>query len=76
MKVTLVWTDYPGQTNAQIVAVNDLDLITSTVLFGSNPEAGNFKTQRDALNNVEQTIHRNVKAGAILRVREIDSTLR
>lgn len=49
------------------MAVNDLDLITG--LLGSASEAGNFHTKRDALNNVEQTVRYNAKAGSTFRVR-------
>ncbi len=56
LRVSLVWTDYPGSTTASKALVNDLDLkVTSpsgTVYYGndfSNP----FNSSYDRINNVE-----------------------
>jgi hypothetical protein len=59
LKVTVVWTDAPGET-----LQNDLDLI---VRAGGRERHGNMSTtstQFDRVNNVEQVIWNNVPAGS------------
>lgn len=56
LKVTLVWTDYPGSVNAAVSLVNDLDLIVES-------PSGQVFTLNDHLNNVEQIIIPNLEAG-------------
>src|SRR6185369_1737907 len=67
LRVTLVWTDPPGNPNASVKLVNDLDLIVKNldsgeILYGNNIPAGSDFTQpilgettpvNDAINNVE-----------------------
>jgi len=67
LRVTLVWTDPPGNPAAGFALVNNLDLvvsntITSNVYFGNNFNAGDIYTEpspgtstgpRDIFNNVE-----------------------
>src|SRR5205085_3056569 len=67
LKVTLAWTDPPGDPAASIKLVNDLDLVvtnldTGDVFFGNDILAGNEfnipwdtngPPQRDVINNVE-----------------------
>ncbi|MGN6384719.1 MAG: S8 family serine peptidase, partial [Verrucomicrobiota bacterium] len=72
LRVTLVWTDPPGNPNVGVKLVNDLDLIitnldTKVVWFGNNIPVGNDFTEvsypdegdpiiQDAVNNVENII--------------------
>lgn len=51
LKASLVWTDYPGQVNSDMVSVNNVDLIIGTDV--STAVAGNFVTKRDEKNNIE-----------------------
>ncbi|MBI3882319.1 MAG: S8 family serine peptidase, partial [Verrucomicrobia bacterium] len=67
LRITLVWTDPPGNPNAAAKLVNDLDLVVSntangTVYYGNNFNAGSDYTQAsgtneppvpDLINNVE-----------------------
>ena len=56
LKITLVWTDYPGSTTATKALVNDLDLkITSPsgVIYYGNDFTSPFNSTVDRLNNVE-----------------------
>ncbi|MEO8426447.1 MAG: S8 family serine peptidase, partial [Verrucomicrobiota bacterium] len=67
LRVTLVWTDPPGNPNASVKLVNDLDLIvtnldTGEAFYGNNiPEASDFNqatlgetpAANDVINNVE-----------------------
>jgi subtilisin-like proprotein convertase family protein len=67
LRVTLVWTDPPGNPAAGFALVNNLDLVvsnttTSNVYFGNNFNAGDIYTEpspssntgpRDIFNNVE-----------------------
>ncbi|SET12444.1 Subtilase family protein, partial [Methanococcoides vulcani] len=51
LKITLVWTDFPGAVSAEFELTNNLDLIVS------GPDStylGNAGNQPDTLNNVEQ----------------------
>jgi subtilisin-like proprotein convertase family protein len=73
LRVTLVWTDPPGNPSAGIKLVNDLDLVvsntvTSEVFYGNNIEEGShFSTGSDPeadavtdiVNNVENVFIRN-----------------
>lgn len=72
LRITLVWTDPPGNPNAAIKLVNDLDLVvsnevTSEVFYGNNIEAGSDFTRgsfpdepvvSDVVNNVENVFIR------------------
>lgn len=57
LKVTLVWTDYPGAVHAAIELVNDLDLSVIT-------PSGTVYQKVDRLNNVEQILIKSPAAGA------------
>ncbi len=56
LKVTLVWTDYPGSTSASKALVNDLDLVVTapngTVYYG-NDFTNPYNSTVDRTNNVE-----------------------
>jgi len=63
LKFTLVWSDYPGSTSADIALVNNLDLMVTTsdctnsgddgvMWYGNGATAGAL----DMLNNVEQVV--------------------
>lgn len=57
LKVTLVWTDYPGATTTSSKSlVNDLDLVVED-------PAGQVYTLDDHMNNVEQIVIPNAVAG-------------
>lgn len=56
LKVTLVWTDYPGAVNASAALVNDLDLTVES-------PSGQVYTMDDHINNVEQIIIPSPEAG-------------
>jgi subtilisin family serine protease len=61
LKVTLVWTDYPGEA-----LQNDLDLIVRTA--DGQERHGNLpptSTEFDRLNNVEQVIWSDIPAGKV-----------
>ncbi|MCK4261163.1 MAG: pre-peptidase C-terminal domain-containing protein, partial [Halanaerobiales bacterium] len=56
LKITLVWTDYPGSTTASKALVNDLDLkVTSPsgIVYYGNDFTSPYNTAYDRLNNVE-----------------------
>lgn len=56
LRVSLVWTDYPGSTSASKTLVNDLDLkITSPsgIVYYGNDFIQPFNSEFDRLNNVE-----------------------
>jgi hypothetical protein len=72
LKVTVVWTDYPGTPLAQKELVNDLDLIAISpngtrfypwTLSSSNPSANAVRTAEDHANNVEQLLINTPEAG-------------
>ncbi|MEN6358181.1 MAG: S8 family serine peptidase [Armatimonadota bacterium] len=56
LKVTLVWTDYPGAVHAAIELVNDLDLIVTS-------PKGVVYQDIDRLNNVEQILIASPETG-------------
>lgn len=70
VKVTLVWTDYPGTPGAGKQLINDLDLL---VRWGTNQFRGNLLTGGvsvaggafDRTNNVEQVMWRPVETGLV-----------
>ncbi|MCK4259945.1 MAG: S8 family serine peptidase [Halanaerobiales bacterium] len=66
LRVTLVWTDYPGSTTASKALVNDLDVkVTSpsgTVYYG-NDFTSPYNTAYDRLNNVENVWISNPELG-------------
>jgi len=69
-KVTLVWTDYPGDMNSIIALVNDLDLavgVGNTVYYGNAIKSG-LHYEHDFLNNVEQVIVNNITNGTNVTV--------
>ncbi|WP_167879788.1 S8 family serine peptidase, partial [Methanococcoides methylutens] len=51
LKITLVWTDYPGSINAAVELTNNLDLVVRSPY---DTYLGNGGSQPDAINNVEQ----------------------
>src|SRR6185436_12099146 len=69
LRVTLVWTDPPGNPNVGVKLVNDLDLVVTNldsgaVFYGNNISPGNYLTEPifpaqgvgaavDSVNNVE-----------------------
>ncbi|MCX7883933.1 MAG: S8 family serine peptidase [Caloramator sp.] len=67
LKISLVWTDYPGSTSASKALVNDLDLkVTSpsgTVYYG-NDFSQPFNSSFDRLNNVENVFIDNPEIGS------------
>lgn len=66
LKVSLVWTDYPGSTSASKALVNDLDLkITSPsgVVYYGNDFTKPFDSEIDRLNNVENIFIENPEVG-------------
>lgn len=66
LRVTLVWTDYPGNPNSGKALVNDLDLVV--VGPDGREYVGNAHVEgqngRDRLNNVENVIIANPAPGA------------
>jgi len=62
LKVTLVWTDYPGSVNAAKELVNDLDLIVISPSGATYP----FLGVCDHTNNVEQVTIAKPELGAYL----------
>jgi subtilisin-like proprotein convertase family protein len=77
LQATLVWTDPPGDPNAAIKLVNNLDLIitnldTGDVYYGNDisssgynlPAATNAPPNLDAVNNVEQILLPPLLAGS------------
>jgi len=69
LKITLVWTDYPGTPAAEKSLVNNLNLIVispdSTVYYG-NYFASPYNSAYDTVNNVEQIRIDNPQAGQYL----------
>ena len=72
LKVTVVWSDYPGDVAASRELVNDIDLLVYNssnaqfypwTLNASNPNANATQTQRDNTNNVEQVFVSNPNTG-------------
>ncbi|KNY29731.1 Kelch repeat-containing protein [Pseudobacteroides cellulosolvens] len=67
LKITLVWTDYPGTSTAPSALVNDLDLkVTSpdgTVVYNGNDFTAPYNSEVDRLNNVENVIINNPAKG-------------
>ncbi len=57
LKITLVWTDYPGSALSGVNLVNDLDLTLNgpqnNIYFGNDFSAP-YNTSYDTINNVEQ----------------------
>ncbi len=60
LKITLVWTDYPGDETAPNALVNNLDLkVTSpngTVVYNGNDFTSPYNSEVDNKNNVENVI--------------------
>jgi len=57
LKMTLVWTDYPGDPASSVALVNDLDLVVvspSGTEYHGNDFSGPYNDTRDDRNNVEQ----------------------
>lgn len=72
VNITLAWDDSPGNENAAIALVNDLDLIVTDpsgtrrypwTLDPANPSLAAVQTQEDHLNNVEKVTVSNGQAG-------------
>ncbi|HEY9060570.1 MAG TPA: kelch repeat-containing protein [Pseudobacteroides sp.] len=66
LKVSLVWTDYPGSVSASKALVNDIDLKVISpdgkVIYRGNDFTSPFNSEADRLNNVETvTIDNPVK---------------
>ncbi|MFZ3590900.1 S8 family serine peptidase [Bacillus sp. DJP31] len=56
LKISLVWTDYPGSTTAATTLVNDLDLIITSPtgkVFVGNDFTSPYNNNWDSKNNVE-----------------------
>lgn len=56
LRITLVWTDYPGTVGASKALVNDLDLVVTSpsgVVYNGNDFTSPFNNAVDRLNNVE-----------------------
>jgi len=72
IKITLVWTDYPGSPGAIKSLVNDLDLdvldIKDSVSYVGN-EALTGKKIPDRINNVEQVVIPHPATGRKFRIR-------
>jgi hypothetical protein len=73
LKVTLVWTDYPGNPNAAVELVNDLNL---TVSDGVNTYKGNVYSSGQSLTggsydsrNVEENVRRNIPTTGLWTIR-------
>lgn len=66
LKVTLVWSDYPGSTSASKALVNDLDVKiispSGTVYYG-NDFSQPYDTEYDRVNNVENIFIDNPEMG-------------
>lgn len=66
LRITLVWTDYPGSTTASKALVNDLDLTVTapngTVYYG-NDFTSPYNSSYDRLNNVENVYIANPQIG-------------
>jgi len=67
LKISLVWTDYPGSSIASKALVNDLDLkVTSpsgSVVYYGNDFSYPYDTEFDRTNNVENVIIQNPEIG-------------
>ena len=69
VKVTVVWTDYPGSPSAAKALVNDLNLVVTSCdgsVFNGNDYVKPFYDQVDDTNNVEQVNISNVSMGSYL----------
>ncbi len=84
LRVTLVWTDPPGNPSAALKLVNDLDLMVSNVVthevfYGNNipassdfndptPEGTDGSQIRDIVNNVENVFIREPSSNLVVQV--------
>ncbi|MFH1211070.1 MAG: S8 family serine peptidase [archaeon] len=69
LKITLVWTDYPGEVGAAKELVNDLNLVVTASdgsVFNGNDVMNPFNDEYDDTNNVEQVNVSNVSVGSYL----------
>lgn len=69
LKLTLVWTDYPGSTAASRALVNDLDLIVASpggTVYNGNDFAAPYNNAADRLNNVENVLIKAPETGTYL----------
>lgn len=67
LKITLVWTDYPGSTAASKALVNDLDLTVTSPggkVYNGNDFAAPYNDAADRLNNVEKVFINAPETGA------------
>lgn len=67
LKITLVWTDYPGTSTAPSSLVNDLDLKVISpdgkVVYNGNDFTAPYDSEYDRVNNVENVIINNPENG-------------
>lgn len=66
LKVTTVWTDYPGSTAVSKALVNDLDLVVTGpdgTVYNGNDFTAPFNDSVDRVNNVENVIIKSPKTG-------------
>lgn len=66
LKITLVWTDYPGELSAGKKLVNDLNMVITTPdnsIFNGNDMKEPFNNEADNTNNVEQVNISNLTTG-------------
>lgn len=66
LKISLVWTDYPGSTTASKALVNDLDLTVTGpdgTAYHGNDFAAPFNDSADRLNNVENVFIKSPAPG-------------
>ncbi len=69
LKITLVWTDYPGDTSANKALVNDINLIVTSPdgsVFNGNDYREPFNDEADDTNNVEQINISNISLGVYI----------
>ncbi len=67
LKITVVWTDYPGDTSANKALVNDINLIVTSPdgsVFNGNDHIEQFNDEVDDTNNVEQVNISNTSLGS------------
>ncbi|WP_170006413.1 S8 family serine peptidase [Bacillus fonticola] len=59
MKISLVWTDYPGNPSARYALVNDLDLVITSPsgkTYVGNDASAPYNNNWDGVNNVENIV--------------------
>ncbi|AZR74573.1 hypothetical protein BBF96_14960 [Anoxybacter fermentans] len=66
LRITLVWTDYPGSTSASKALVNDLDLVVTSpsgIVYYGNDFTSPYNSEFDRVNNVENVWIDNPEVG-------------